>query len=45
MTIHNAVFLACKIKDLKAISARQKCKREIPRSYIANGSILTTEKR
>ena len=43
MAMHNAALLASENKDLRAMSARQKCKRETPRSYIANGGVLTTE--
>ena len=44
MAMHNAAFLASEIKDLRAMSARQKCKRETPRSYIANnGGVLSAE--
>ena len=45
MAMHNAAFLASKIKDLRAMSARQKRKRETSRSYIANGRVLITEER
>lgn len=43
MAMHNAAFLASEIKDLRAMSGRQKRKRETPRSYIASGRILTAE--
>ena len=43
MAMHNAALLASEIKDLRAMSARQKGKRETPRSYIASGGVLTAE--
>jgi len=43
MTMHNAALLANEIKDLRAINARQKRKRETPRLYIASGRVLTAE--
>ncbi len=43
MAMHNAAFLASEIKDLRAMSARQKRKRETPHSYIASGGVLTAE--
>ena len=43
MAMHNAALLASEIKDLQAMSARQKRKRETPRSYIASGGVLTAE--
>ena len=45
MAMRNAAFLASEIKDLRAISKHQKRKRKTPRSYIANGGVLTTEER
>lgn len=43
MAMHNAALMASEIEDLRAMSARQKRKRETPRSYIATGGILTAE--
>ena len=43
MAMHNVALLASEIKDLRAMSARQKRKRETPRSYIASGGVLTAE--
>ncbi|SLM36159.1 conserved hypothetical protein [Lasallia pustulata] len=43
MAMHNAALLASEIKDLRAMNARQKRKREAPRSYIASGGVLTAE--
>ena len=43
MAMYNAVILASEITDLRAMSARQKRKRAEPRSYIANGGVLTAE--
>ncbi|SLM33856.1 transposase tan1-aspergillus niger [Lasallia pustulata] len=43
MAMHNAALLASEIKDLRAMSACQKRKREAPRSYIASGGVLTAE--
>lgn len=43
MAMHNAAFLASEIKDLRAMSAHQKRKRETPHSYIASGGVLTAE--
>ena len=43
MAMHNAALLASEIKDLRAMSTRQKRKRETPRSYIASGGVLTAE--
>ena len=43
MAMHNAALLANEIKDLRAMSARQKRKRETHRSYIASGGVLTAE--
>ena len=43
MAMHNAALLASEIKDLRAMSARQKRKRETPRLYIASGGALTAE--
>ena len=43
MAIYNTALLASEIKDLRAISARQKRKRETPRSYIASRGVLTAE--
>ena len=43
MAMHNAALLASEIKDLRAMSARQKRKRKIPRLYIASGGVLTAE--
>ena len=40
MAMHNTTFLDSKIKDLRAISVRQKRKRETPHSYIANGGVF-----
>ena len=41
--MHNAALLANEIKDLRAMSVRQKRKQEAPRSYIASGGVLTAE--
>ena len=43
MAMHNVALLASEIKDLRAMNARQKRKREAPRSYIASGGVLTAE--
>ena len=43
MAIYNTALLASEIKDLQAISARQKRKRETPRLYIASRGVLTAE--
>lgn len=43
MAMHNATLLASEIKGLRAMSARQKRKRETPRRYIATEGILTAE--
>jgi len=43
MAIYNAALLASEIKNLRAISARQKRKRETPRLYIASEGVLTAE--
>ena len=43
MAMYNAALLASEIKDLRAISIRQKRKRETPRLYIASRGVLTAE--
>ena len=43
MAMHNAALLASEIKDLRAMAARQKRKRKIPRFYIATEGVLTAE--
>ena len=43
MAMHNAALLASEIKDLRAMSTRQKRKRETPRLYIASRGVLTAE--
>jgi len=42
--MHNATFLVSEIKNLRAMSARQKRKRETSRSYIASEKILIAKK-
>jgi len=44
MAMHNAAFLASKIKDLQAMSTCQKRKQETPHSYIASEGVLTAKK-
>ncbi len=44
MAMHNVAFLVSEIKDLRAMSARQKRKRETSRSYIASEEILIAKK-
>ena len=43
MAMYNAALLANEIKDLRAMNARQKRKREAPHSFIASGGVLTAE--
>jgi hypothetical protein len=43
IAMHNAVLLAHENKEVRAANQRQKKKQEKPRSYIAQGGVLTVE--
>ena len=44
MAMHNTVLLVSKNKKLQAINKKQKIKRQVKRSYIANRGTFTVVK-
>ena len=41
MVIYNAILLVSENEKLQAVNEKQKIKRQVKRSYIANGGTLT----